>query len=392
MTGSAYLALRYALHHPLRTGVLAACVAVALALPAGSRAILERFESSLYARARTVPLVVGAKGSRFDLAFSALYFRATDLAPTPYREYAELLDEPSVRAIPVHARFTASGGDVPVVATSIEYLETRGLAPDEGRVFARVGEAVIGSRAAERLGLGVGGWVFSDQRELYDITSPPSVKLDIVGVLGETGTPDDDALIVDLETAWVLEGIAHGHDEAEEIERADLVIGRSEEHVALSGAVVTYQEITDENAASFHLHGPRDNLPLSSILVYPADDKARTIVRTRVDASAAAQAIVPTRVIDDLIAFLLRIRALIDALSAILLLSTLTLIGCIGVLSYRVRAAEIRTLGEIGCARGTVGLMFAFEAGGVLAVAGAVAGVVTLAALGLAEPLMRAGL
>ncbi|MCA8968821.1 MAG: hypothetical protein KDC95_03530, partial [Planctomycetes bacterium] len=90
MRGLATLAIRHAAHHWGRTGVLAACLAILVSIPIASRWIGSAFEGRLRARAETVPLVVGAKGSRFDLVFSALAFRATDLAPTPMRIYEEL--------------------------------------------------------------------------------------------------------------------------------------------------------------------------------------------------------------------------------------------------------------------------------------------------------------
>lgn len=366
MTGLVTLAVRHAAHHWGRTGVLAACLAILVSIPVASRWIGSAFEANLRSRAETVPLVVGAKGSRYDLVFSALAFRATDLAPTPMRLYEEIRDRKDAEAIPLHARFTARG--VAVLGTSFEYLERRGLRVEDGRAFARLGEAVLGSGAARRLGLGPGDTLISDQRRSYDITAPSSVELRIAGVLAKSGTPDDDIAIVDLETAWVLEGIAHGHDDAKTIERPDLLIGKSDEHVALSGAVITYQEVTDLNAASFHIHGSRDELPLSAILVYPRDDKARTILSTQVNASPGHQAIVPVRVVDDLMAFVVRIQSLLDGLSLVLGVSTLALLGLIVWLTARAREDEIRTLREIGCSRGAVAGLFVIEIGATMAV------------------------
>ncbi|MEO1009090.1 MAG: hypothetical protein AAFX79_11005 [Planctomycetota bacterium] len=371
------LVLAHAAHHRGRTLLLVGCVAVAMVVPLLSRVLVARFEANLHARADTVPLVVGAKGSRFDLVFAALYFREADLAATPHRVYASLVADEQATAIPVHAEFAAEG--VPVVATSIEYLQARGLRIAEGRAFARIGEVVLGADAAARLGVAPGGSVFSDQREAYDITSPPSVKLDVAGVLAPTGGVDDGVILADLETAWVLEGIAHGHAEAESIDREDLVLGATEDHVALSGAVSTYQEITDETAASFHVHGPRDNLPLTAVLVYPRDDKARTILASRLNATPDLQAVRPSRVIDDLVAFVVRLRQIFDALAVLLAASTAALIVLIGVLSYRLRADEIRTLTDIGCGRATVGLLFGLELAFVLLAAAVLAGVLALA-------------
>lgn len=388
MIGALGLAVRHARHTWGRSLVLTLCIAVVLGLPLVSRAVVARFEASLRDRAATAPLVVGAKGSRFDLVFAALHFRRGDIGTTPMRVYRDLARERGVLALPLHVRFTARGEAI--VATSIEYLERRGLRAAQGRVFAQLGEAVLGSAAAARLGAGVGSEVASDQVRSFDITAPPSLLMAVVGVLAPTGGPDDDAVFVDLETAWVLEGIAHGHEEASAVTDPSKLIGRSDEHVALSGGVVEYQRITPENIASFHVHGARDDLPLTAMLVYPPDDKAATILATRLNASPGQQAVVPARVIDDLIAFVVRIRALFDAVAAVLGAATLVLVGLIAVLSIRARADELATLREIGASRGSAALLIAGEFIALAAIGAAVAAAAGLAAGGLADRLLTA--
>lgn len=380
MTGLAFLAWRHAQRRWGRSTVLIVCLAVAMALPVTSRVLVARFDASLHARAGTTPLVVGAKGSRFDLVFGALYFRAAELGTTTVGRYEWLLDEPGVEAIPVHARFTTRGS-TPIVATTLEYSERRGLRVVSGRRPAFLGEAMIGAAAAAQLGIEPGDELFSDQRGSFDLTSAQSIRMPVVGVLAAAGTPDDDAVFVDLETAWVLEGATHGHTAADEVNNPDLVIGASEAHVALSNAIREVQEITPENAASFHLHGERRDLPLTAILVWPVDDKARTILSGRVDQSPGDQAVVPTRVIDELMAFVIRIRQVFDAIAAVLTLSTAVLIGLIGVLSYRIREDEMRTLGEIGASRFAVVQLFGMELLGLLVIGAALAGVLVLSSL-----------
>ncbi|MEM7622654.1 MAG: ABC transporter permease, partial [Planctomycetota bacterium] len=206
MIGVLFLALRHTAHAWGRSTVLAACVLVVVALPLGTRVVLQAFEASLRERAATVPVVVGAKGSRYDLVFNGLYFRASDLDTTPWSVYGALLDEPGVGAVPVNARFSARG--IPIVAVTFEYFELRSLRPAAGRLPAVIGECVLGSNAARRLGLGPGDTLTSDQLRSYDITAPPSLRMSVAGVLAPARTPDDDAVFVDIESAWVLEGIA----------------------------------------------------------------------------------------------------------------------------------------------------------------------------------------
>lgn len=384
--GPAHLALSHARHNPGRSAVLLACFALVIALPLVSRGLVRSFDRALRERALEVPLLIGAEGSRFDLVFAALHFQRTDTRPIPARVYHDLRRQPGVVAIPIHARFSAQGH--PVVGTSVEYLERRGLYPLSGRPFALLGEALLGHDAARRLGLGPGDTLPSDQARSYDITAPPALAMTVSGVLAPTGSPDDRAVFVDLQTAWVLEGIAHGHEPAQRVDDPNKLIGRSQDHVALSGAVLEYQRITPDNIDSFHVHGDPDDLPITAVIALPATDKARTLTAARVNADPTLQAVVPARVIDDLIAFVVRLRDLLDAVALAMGLATALLVWLIALLSYRVRAAEVDTLLEIGASRRVVAAVFGLEIAAILLAAALLALLAGLAADSLGGTLL----
>lgn len=98
------LAIQHARYRWGRTLMLCICVFVIAGLPLVSRGVLASFEDSLRARAQTVPMMVGAAGSRFDLVLAGLHWRVTDLAPIPLGVAEEIRAEPGVAAIPVHVR------------------------------------------------------------------------------------------------------------------------------------------------------------------------------------------------------------------------------------------------------------------------------------------------
>ncbi|MEM0983867.1 MAG: ABC transporter permease [Planctomycetota bacterium] len=359
MIGAVRIAAAHARHRWGRSLVVCACLTLTIALPLVSRAMTSAFDRELRARAEGVPLVVGAKGSRFGLVFNALHFRRSDLDTVPLGLYDELLNDTTVRAVPMHARFTAQR--VPIAATSIEYFDERGLIVAEGRPFATLGDCVVGASAARSLRVAPDSTIRSDQARGLDITAAPSIEMRVVGVLAPTGSPDDNAIFVDLETAWLLEGRSHGHDDADTIDREGEVIGRTEDFVSLSGAVVERQVVTLENARDFHLHGDRETLPLTSILVFPEDDRAQTILATRLNAGDGYQAVQPTQVIDDLVASVVRIRVIFDGLAVVLGVVVLLLVGLIVLLGIRVRADEIATMMEIGASRATVAAVIGSE-------------------------------
>ncbi|MFK7758573.1 MAG: ABC transporter permease [Phycisphaerales bacterium] len=360
------LAMRHAQYRWGRSLMLCACVFVITSLPLVSRSIVTSFELSLRDRARTVPMLVGAAGSRFDLILAALHWRTTDVASISLSAVQEIRTEPGVQAIPVHVRFRARG--LPIAAVPYEYFELRDLAPSQGRLVAGLGEAVLGAWAASELGLKPGDELPSDQLRSYDITAPPAVMLRVVGILRETNTPDDRAILVDLETAWLLEGIAHGHQEASKITDPQLLIGKSDERVALSGAVIEYQRIDQSTIQSFHLHSDRDQLPITAVLVFPTTEKSSTLIRTRINANPARQALSPVTVSEELIGSVLRVRRLVDAISLVVGAAMLGLLVLVGLLTYRARADEVRTLLEIGATRRQVAKLFFIEFGSIVGV------------------------
>jgi putative ABC transport system permease protein len=370
------LSWRRLCHDRVRTAILVACLAVPVFLPLATARLVGGYERELAARAAETPLVAGPKGSRFDLVLGALWFRANDLAPIPWSEVEALAATGEGLCIPLHAGFTAGGR--PLVATTPEYHELRGLSVARGGPVTALGEAVLGARAARELALGPGDALTSDPLELYDIARSAALRLRVVGVLAPRGTPDDDAVFVDVKTAWALAGLVHGHADAGEVAAGDerLVIGRTESAVALSGALIEAHEVTPENVASFHHHAAPEELPLTAILVVPRDAKAATLMRSRLNASAAWQMVRPAEVVDELLGLVLRVKRLLDTFSGVLAASTLAMFALVLLLSARARRGEMRTLAALGAARGFVGRMYLAEvvlvgaASAVLALAG----------------------
>ena len=366
MRGIAYLAWRHASAHRGRTLLLVGCIALALWVPWTAGALARLYDADLRARASSTPLVIGAPGNRYDLTLAALYFRPSELETVTYAEMERLQREGRATFVPMHLRFTARGA--PIVATSVEYAEFRGLVPREGTDPLRIGEVTLGAGVADALGLGAGDRLYSDPTELYDISRPPALKMRVAGVYARTGTADDDAVFCDVRTAWVLEGIAHGHQSTDQIED-DLVLSRTDESVSVSGALIEYAEVTPENEASFHYHGDSSILPLSAILALPESQKDGTILKSGVNARRTHQAVTPSAVVDDLLGVVFRIKAFFDLVGAFLVATTAALVALVFLLSSRLRAPEMRTLDRIGAPRRAALGLVGLEVAGVLILA-----------------------
>jgi putative ABC transport system permease protein len=352
--------------------LLAASLCLALFLPLATRSLVERLESALLARASATPLIAGAAGSRLDLVLSGLYFRAVPLEPVSAELWDRLAAEASGVAVPLAVGATLRGA--PLVGTSPEYAELRGLRCVRGEWPLWPGEVVLGHSLAAEVGLGPGDEVFTDPAGLYDLSVPQALVLRVCGTLAPSGGPDDRAAFCDLLTTWAVAGLAHGHADAEALGDRELVLGEVDGNRVLSPALRTENRIEARDLASFHLHGSRDQLPLAAVLYFPDDERARTVVRARYDLEAGLQMVAPRAVVEELLAAVFRVQRLLDLFAAALAASTLVLGALILWLSTRLRAAELKTLDRLGASRrftlrllGTEVLLLVLAAGGAAA-------------------------
>jgi putative ABC transport system permease protein len=366
--GALYLALRHALVSRAVSVILVFCFATAAALPLSASMLMAQYDHSLRARAQATPLVGGARGSRFDLVLATTHFRLADVVPTTMG-FAKHVQELGLgSAIPMSVAHTARGHVV--VGTGVEYEQLRRFQYREGGWPVTLGECVLGAEVARAEGLSVEDVIYSDQEDLYDISKAPAIRLHVVGVLEPTGTPDDGVLFVDITTAWLLDGIVHGHEAAAKVAARDptKVLGKTGADTAISGALIEYQEVSPRDLASYHLHMDPDALPLTSVLIVPRDQKAATILATELNLSKTEQAVVPAKVMDELLAYVVRIKSVIDGVSAALIATNLLLAVLILLLSYQARERERRTMTRIGCSRWTIPVMFGAEFGGLVVI------------------------
>lgn len=394
MRDTLYLAIRYLLHHRGTTLVLVVSVALILFLPAAIHVVVGGAADVLEERAARTPLVFGARGSAVDLTLATLYFTPPAVSPVPYSEVEELREEELGEVLPLHLRFSAEGRRV--VGAVPEYFGFRGLELAEGRRFAVLGEAVLGAEVAEVLDIGVGGSIVSTPAGAFDVAGSFPLRMSVVGVLAPTGTPDDEAVFVDLRTTWVLEGIGHGHDDVEGSETTTeasgtetggergpdaAASGEDDGRLVADPSILPYTEITPENIDSFHFHGDRGSFPVDAAIVVPRDARSATLLRGRfAGGERATQLVVPLTVVDELVDTMFSVRDAVLVLSAGLVTATIATAGLVFVLSLRLRAAELESLRRIGVGRRRLRAILATELGAVLLAAALLATGATLLA------------
>ncbi len=341
-----FLAWRYVLRHGWQSLLLSLALGMVLALPLAVRLLVRAAETEMRARALSTPALLGRPGSAADLLLGALYFSQLDLATLPFGEVATLRETDLGQPIPLHLHFKAQ--KAPIIGTTLDYFDFRHLRIAEGRPLTRLGDCVIGARIAKQQGLHPGDSLFSSPDQLFDMAGTYPLKMHVRGILAETGTPDDDAIFVDLKTVWVIEGHAHGHDDLQTAPDAT-VLKREDGNVVGNAAVRMFQEITDANIASFHLHGDTAELPISAILFAPNDEKAATLLAGRfVNGKGTLQFIRPVEELDRLLKTLFRFESLALGTLALTGVAALGIATLVFALSFRMRRREFATLEDIG--------------------------------------------
>ncbi len=388
MMGSLRLAISYLSHYWGRTLILLLCVFLTLVLPISLAILLNQFSRSIVARANATPTVVGAKGSKMDLALHSIYFSAPPESTLKYAAVKEVNESGLARAIPIHGRFTAEG--YPVVGTALEYFSFRGLSIEQGNGLAILGDCVIGAEVAQRLGLGPGDFMVTDQGSVLDLAGEYSLKLNVVGVLQPSASADDRAVFVDIKTAWVAEGLGHGHQDLEGAESEKLLVGEDGGEKVASSAVLPYTEITERNFDSFHFHGDTADFPVSCILVNAPDEDNATLLEGRYqNAEGDVQLIRPPEVIEQLMGLVFQVKRFFDVNAMLVALATLMLLGLVVLLSVRLRDREMQTMFRMGCSRGTMAKIQITELSIVFAVALCLVGAVCFAVSYYAEPIVQ---
>ncbi|MDG1895479.1 MAG: hypothetical protein P8J37_11255 [Fuerstiella sp.] len=377
-----YLAVRSLSWYRGRAITIVLCLALTLWLPITVRLLLNQFRADIISRAVATPLIVGAKGSRIDLALHGLYFDSVSPDQTTMAEANYIQDTGFATSIPIHVQYRTQSINhmtgVPIVGTTIEYFEFRKLGVADGHGLSMLGDCVVGCNVAARMQLELGDRILSAPKNAFNLAGNYPLKMNVVGVLAPAHSPDDNVVFVDIKTAWIIDGIGHGH---QSLNQADdgVLLEKTDTNVTASAAVLPFREITADNIDSFHFHGDEDTFPVSAVIAQPASRKNRTLLLGRylTERRDVAQCVKPTEVVQDLLNIVFRVERLVWLSSLLSATVTALLLALVLSLSIRLRAVEIRTMHKLGCSRWTIAVLISTEflmmcaAGIVMAVTGA---------------------
>ncbi len=376
MTGALFLGWRYLAHHRFKSGILIASITLMVFLPSATRLLVEDSAAALTERADQTPLILGARGSELELVLNSLYFHAESPAEIENRAFVDAQSTGLADFIPIHSRFHAQGA--PIVGTSLDYFEFRGLRIADGRQMGLLGECIIGANVAARLKLQPGDSILSSPETVFDIAGVYPLKMTIAGVLEPDGSADDDAVFVDVRTAWIIQGLGHGHTDLASPEAGAVVLNRRDDMITANASLAQYAEITRDNISAFHFHGAADSFPLTSVIAVPPDQKSAALLRGRYQDNALLQLVVPGNVLDDLLETVFAVQNYVILGLAILGFATVAVITLVFLLSLQLRKGEFHTLLRIGASRGYVATLIASEIGFVFLISVLLAATLTL--------------
>lgn len=156
--------------------------------------------------------VLGARSSKLQLVLNAIFHLEASPGNVPAADHEFIRKHPAVKlAIPIAVGDNLRGfrivGTVPALFTDVEYAAGKKFTLAAGKLFDPAArEAVLGSFAARRLGLGVGDEFQPYHGLAYDEKNRHAETYRVVGVLAPSNTPADKVVWIPLQGLQTMAG------------------------------------------------------------------------------------------------------------------------------------------------------------------------------------------
>lgn len=218
----------------------------------------ETFEKQLDNNSKNIDLVVGAKGSPLQLILSSVYHIDNPTGNIPLNELEPLRQNPLVQlAVPLSLGDNFKGHRI--VGTDSSFLAIYGTKINNGRIWQKNFEVVIGEQVAKKNNLKIGDQINSSHGLSKDGHSHDEHPFTIVGILKQNNNVTDNLILTNLESVWDVHGIAHDH--------AD--------HETAAQKEKREREEDREETVKAHLHHHGEDLPENSTAQVATNEKER---------------------------------------------------------------------------------------------------------------------
>jgi putative ABC transport system permease protein len=208
----ALIILRSLRQHLLSTVITALSIALAGGLLMSVWVVKEQSQAA-FTRVNTgFDAVLGARGSQLQLVLNAIFHLEASPGNVSAADYEFIRRHPAVKlAIPIAVGDNLRGyrivGTIPELFTDVEYTPGSKFKLREGKLFNPAAkEAVVGSFAAQKLGLKVGDIFHPFHGLIYDEKNQHAETYTVTGILEPSNTPADKVIWIPLHGLQTMSG------------------------------------------------------------------------------------------------------------------------------------------------------------------------------------------
>lgn len=195
------LSLAALAHRPLSTVLNLILMTMGIGMMTFIFSVSNQLERRANHDAAGIDLVVGAKGSPFQLIMSSVFHIDIPTGNIPLEEAATLRANPLVaQVIPLALGDNYQG--FRIVGTDTSYLDHFGASLAQGTVFSAPMQAVFGAQAARETGARVGATFAGSHGLTHGGELHDHAPYRIVGILRRTGTVLDRLVLTPVASVW----------------------------------------------------------------------------------------------------------------------------------------------------------------------------------------------
>ena len=209
-----------------------------------------------------IDLVVGAKGSPLQLILSSILHIDAPTGNIPLDEVHKIEKNPLVKnTIPVALGDNYNG--FRIVGTVPGYAELYKAKVQQGKMFEKTLEAVLGANVTKTTGLKLGSTFTGVHGFMHEGHSHGEFKYIVTGILEQTGRVIDNLILTPVESIWLVHS-SHDHDEEDPAEhnhgKNDVLHDHDHDHDHETIATDEHSEENDHHSATDHENNNIDTI------------------------------------------------------------------------------------------------------------------------------------
>jgi putative ABC transport system permease protein len=198
---------------PLQTFLTVLILSLSIGLLLGVKQLNKVFESQLQQSLNGVDMVVGAKGSPLQLVLSAVLHIDNPTGNISFTEAKKIAKGRYIEeAIPISIGDNYKG--YKLVGTTSGFIDLHKTSLENGKIFEKPFEVILGNAVAKNLNLKVGD-TFNSAHGMIEnaLESHDENPLKVVGILKPTQNVIDRLIVTNLESIWHM----HEHENSSEV-------------------------------------------------------------------------------------------------------------------------------------------------------------------------------